>query len=65
MQGGGQVAGLGAQAYTHGSDLHFGAGQYAPGAGNSQLLGHELAHVVQQGGAPMPDINTAVGHYAR
>ncbi len=65
MQGGGQAAGLGAQAYTQGSDIHFGAGSYAPEAGNSQLLGHELAHVIQQRSAPMPDINTAVGHYAR
>lgn len=40
---------LGAQAYTLGSDVVLGAGQYAPhtGAGR-QLLAHELAHVVQQ-----------------
>ncbi len=36
---------LGAHAYAQGSDLHF-----APGGGASggSLLGHELAHVVQQ-----------------
>jgi outer membrane protein OmpA-like peptidoglycan-associated protein len=43
---------LGAQAFTHGSDVYFGAGKYDPGSreGN-RLLGHELTHVVQQGGA--------------
>lgn len=42
---------LGAQAFTHGSDVYFGAGKYDPGSreGN-RLLGHELTHVVQQGG---------------
>jgi hypothetical protein len=39
----------GARAYTQGNDIHFGPGQYAPGEQASrQLLGHELAHVVQQ-----------------
>src|SRR5271157_4589128 len=39
-----------AHAYTVGSDMVFGAAQYAPGtaAGNS-VLAHELTHVVQQG----------------
>ncbi len=43
---------LGAQAFTHGSDVYFGSGKYDPGSteGN-RLLGHELTHVVQQGGA--------------
>ncbi len=37
------------QAFTVGNHLVFGAGRYAPGtAGGRQLLGHELAHVVQQ-----------------
>ncbi len=42
---------LGAQAFTHGSDVYFGSGKYSPGSteGN-RLLGHELTHVVQQGG---------------
>lgn len=41
--------GLGARAYTQGSDIHFAAGQYQPGSSEGQaLLGHELAHVVQQ-----------------
>lgn len=45
---------LNAHAYTLGSDVVFGSGQYAPGtiAGN-ELLAHELTHVVQQSaGAP-------------
>lgn len=42
---------LRARAYTVGRTIVFGEGWYAPGtvAGRS-LLGHELAHVVQQGG---------------
>lgn len=36
---------LGAQAFTHGSDIYFGAGK-APG--NNELTAHELTHVVQQ-----------------
>lgn len=44
-----------ARAYTVGSEIVFGAGQYAPGtdAGRT-LLAHELAHVVQQGRAGTP-----------
>jgi len=38
---------LGAQAFTHGSDVYFGAGK-APG--NNELMAHELTHVVQQTG---------------
>ncbi|HVF51967.1 MAG TPA: DUF4157 domain-containing protein [Pyrinomonadaceae bacterium] len=42
----------GAQAYTTGRDLVFGAGQYQPHTlAGRWLLGHELAHVVQQRGA--------------
>ncbi len=41
--------GLGARAYTHGRDVVFGAGEYSPKtASGARLLGHELAHVVQQ-----------------
>ncbi len=40
-----------ALAYTVGSNVVFGEGQYAPGSGSGQrLLAHELTHVVQQGG---------------
>ena len=43
---------VGAHAYTVGRDVVFGAGRYRPGSGEGQaLLAHELAHVVQQGGA--------------
>jgi hypothetical protein len=42
-----------AVAFTVGHDIVFGAGQYSPGtAAGQRLLAHELAHVVQQGGAP-------------
>jgi Domain of unknown function (DUF4157) len=38
-----------ALAYTVGSDIAFGEGQYKPGsAAGRRLLAHELAHVVQQ-----------------
>jgi hypothetical protein len=40
---------LGAQAFAYGSHIYFGAGR-APGP--NALTAHELAHVVQQGGAP-------------
>lgn len=40
---------VGALAYTQGTDIHFAPGQYDPSSGQGQqLLGHELAHVVQQ-----------------
>lgn len=43
------AAELGALAYTQGSSIHFAPGQYAPHSERGQeLLGHELAHVVQQ-----------------
>ena len=41
-----------ALAFTVGNHIAFAGGQYRPGsAGGSRLLAHELAHVVQQGGA--------------
>jgi len=41
---------LDARAFTVGSDIVFGAGQYAPESPSGQrLLAHELAHVVQGG----------------
>jgi len=40
---------IGALAYTQGNDVHFAPGQYNPRDKKGQeLLGHELAHVVQQ-----------------
>lgn len=39
---------LGARAFTVGSDIHFGSGEYAPGTKEGdRLLAHELTHVVQ------------------
>ena len=38
---------LGADAFTVGSDVYFGAGRYQSGA-SDKLLAHELTHVVQQ-----------------
>ena len=41
---------VGALAYTQGTDIHFAPGQFSPESSSGQsLLGHELAHVVQQG----------------
>ncbi|MGI8521631.1 MAG: eCIS core domain-containing protein [Actinomycetota bacterium] len=46
---------IGAQAYTLGGDVVFGAGKYAPGTSEGRrLLAHELTHVVQQQGRPRP-----------
>ena len=40
---------LGARAFTSGKDIFFGEGQYDPTSSRGkELLGHELAHVVQQ-----------------
>ena len=40
---------LSARAYAYGNDLHFAPGEYNPYSESGlQLLGHELAHVVQQ-----------------
>jgi hypothetical protein len=46
---GDQAPALGALAYTQGADIHFARGQYATDTtAGRNLLGHELAHVVQQ-----------------
>lgn len=43
---------LQAQAFTHGSDVYFNSGKYdTEGKEGKRLLGHELTHVVQQGGS--------------
>jgi hypothetical protein len=40
---------LGARAYTQGESIHFASGQYQPDPRQGrELIGHELAHVVQQ-----------------
>ncbi len=46
-----------ALAFTVGSDVVFGAGQYAPATvAGSRLLAHELTHVVQQQGSHAPTL---------
>lgn len=55
---------LGARAFTIGSHVAFGSGEYRPGtvAGDA-LLAHELAHVVQQtGGSAMRDSEPSPAH---
>jgi hypothetical protein len=47
---------LGAQAFTHGSDIYFNNGKYDPGSqSGKELLAHELTHVVQQGASKAGD----------
>ena len=42
-----------ARAFTLGSNVYFGSGEYAPASGEGRkLLAHELTHVVQQSSAP-------------
>ncbi|HYK01923.1 MAG TPA: DUF4157 domain-containing protein [Thermoanaerobaculia bacterium] len=44
-----EATALGATAFTHGSHIHFAPGQYDPHTSRGQqVLGRELAHVVQQ-----------------
>lgn len=41
---------INAKAFTHGNDIYFGAGQYAPNTySGKSLLAHELTHTIQQG----------------
>ena len=48
------AASVGALAYSVGSHVVFGAGQYAPRtSAGSKLLAHELTHVAQQGPDPV------------
>ena len=42
-----------ARAFTVGTDIFFGSGEYRPGTPDgNQLIAHEVAHVAQQRGAP-------------
>jgi len=42
---------VGAQAFTHGSDVYFNEGKYNPDITTGKhLLAHELTHTIQQGG---------------
>lgn len=50
------AAAVGARAYTVGPDVVFAAGEYAPHTdAGRRLIAHELAHVVQQDGARVPN----------
>ena len=52
---GAAAAELGAAAFTAGSDIFFGAGQFNPGTEQGDaLMNHELAHVEQGRGAEAP-----------
>jgi hypothetical protein len=43
-----------ARAFTVGSDIFFGSGEYSPGnRDGAELIAHEVTHVVQQRGAPI------------
>ncbi len=43
---------LGAQAFTHGSDIYFNKNKYDTNSNSgNHLLAHELTHTIQQGGA--------------
>jgi hypothetical protein len=53
-----QATHVGALAYSQGEDIHFAPGCYDPTSVTGQkLIGHELAHVVQQrAGRTIPDV---------
>lgn len=45
---------INAQAFTHGSDIYFNSGKFAPGTADGMaLLAHELTHTIQQGSIPL------------
>lgn len=57
---------LDALAYTHGRDIYFAPGLYAPGTSSGKkLLAHEVAHVVQQGAASLPAVAAKSAHAAK
>jgi hypothetical protein len=42
-----------ARAFTVGNDIYFGRGEYRPGTSDgNELIAHEVAHTIQQRGAP-------------
>jgi len=56
------AAAVQARAYTSGSNVVFGAGQYAPGTTDGdRTIAHELTHVVQQRSGPVDGTPTAGG----
>jgi hypothetical protein len=53
---------LKAQAFTHGKDIYFGAGKFAPASPSGEhLLAHELTHTIQQGAAGPKEIQSQSG----
>jgi hypothetical protein len=59
---GSYVPRLGALAFTRGADVHFAPGHYEPSSPRGrELLGHELAHVVQQAERRVRVTNIASG----
>ncbi|HBV97856.1 MAG TPA: hypothetical protein DEF36_12530 [Desulfotomaculum sp.] len=49
IEEGTRASSIGAEAYTQGNNIHFAPGRFSPGSvAGQRLLGHELAHVVQQ-----------------
>jgi Domain of unknown function (DUF4157) len=56
---------IAARAFTHGRDIYFGAGEYAPDTTEGKrLLAHELTHVMQQGGgrhSPLDSVSKSPG----
>ncbi|MGQ9368875.1 DUF4157 domain-containing protein [Azospirillum sp. A39] len=55
-----QAPSIGAQAFAAGADLYFAPGQYQPLTGpGRRLIGHELAHVVQQRQGRVPHAGAA------
>lgn len=52
---------LNAAAFTAGRDVFFGRGRFQPGhAAGRELIAHELAHTVQQGGAVQAPVQRSV-----
>jgi hypothetical protein len=62
QQAGETARAMDAAAYTVGSQIAFAEGRYQPGtAAGRRLLAHELAHVVQQRNASVPETHLEVG----
>lgn len=55
---------LGAQAFTHGSDIYFNEGKYNPDSEDGQhLLAHELTHTMQQGSSIKKSVQRSTETY--
>lgn len=57
-----QVAEMGAVAYAQGNQINFAPGQFKPNTENGQkVLGHELAHIIQQRKGQVKPTGTRAG----